>query len=46
MGWMGLGLDGIRVFGGIEHLTVLIKSESEFPKLFVEGAFLLLHLDL
>ena len=26
---MGLGLDGIRVFGGIEHLTVLIKKAAD-----------------
>ena len=25
MGWDGIGLDGIRVVGGIEHLTVLIR---------------------
>ena len=24
--WVGLDWDGIRVFGGIEHLTVLIRA--------------------
>ena len=28
IGWIGLDWDGIRVFGGIEHLTVLIIHQA------------------
>ena len=31
MGWMD-GLDGIRVVGGIEHLTVLIREKKREKK--------------